>query len=799
MLKKLVITIILTGIINLLIPIPALSQVWDFTDLDYGVGTADTLPGMSVKVNNNFAEAKDRIDTVSGVNVLDYNGGAYTSQSFLDLIAAIGVTPTKVIVPTGAYTIDLDVTIPETMTIKMEKGAVLTINAGKTFDMSDANFIPSGRTAHFAGSGTPVFPTGMDVLPEWAGAVGDGTTDDSAVFNKLLLTNTHIKLTKPTYAIASTLTTNGVSNIHITSEVGSTLLWSGAVSGTLLEAQSASSMANVVLQGIKLDGNGETLWLADLEGFRAQSRLENVQFYNTGAGWLKSVDCWYSKIDQVSFWALYNGLPSGMTVADWKTVHNSTGSGPIHITNAQVASMGTVTVGRHGVDTANVPATAATPYQTMYIQGSVIPIDTISFESTWSDLTTKTEDVTALIYIYSGQNINIENFYIEHCHFGYAVRVYNSTDNVTINSMRLMQSNLFNYLVRAEKATKIAIKALTAVYTQHKGASTAVQSLFYSSAASQVELENVIWYEGDNILDYGGKNYFEGDAYGYGVTSNATNINLKRPPMVFKNNSLVYGWVNSGTDDYVYVDGGGAFYNGFGESIPFGVYYIASPNADYIGQTLRPPNIASSWNLCIDENGLVFIELQSAPRLNTWQKLVLASFTTDGAGNISSYASVATTTDAFYTNSTNNKMSAGTTAPASGAWARGDIVWNTTPSASSTAGWICITAGSPGAWEEFGFIGDDVTVANDLTVTNDATVSNDLTVTNDAGIGGDTDTTGVYKQGGTQVVGAQQTGWFAPTGTSTRTTFNTATVTTAQLAERFKALYEDLAAHGLID
>ena len=54
---------------------------------------------------------------------------------------------------------------------------------------------------------------------------------------------------------------------------------------------------------------------------------------------------------------------------------------------------------------------------------------------------------------------------------------------------------------------------------------------------------------------------------------------------------------------------------------------------------------------------------------------------------------------------------------------------------------------------------------------------------------------------GTQVVAARRTGWSAATGTATRTGFDTATVTTAQLAERVKALIDDLhgsAGHGLI-
>ena len=58
--------------------------------------------------------------------------------------------------------------------------------------------------------------------------------------------------------------------------------------------------------------------------------------------------------------------------------------------------------------------------------------------------------------------------------------------------------------------------------------------------------------------------------------------------------------------------------------------------------------------------------------------------------------------------------------------------------------------------------------------------------------------TGILRVNGTQVVASRQTGWTTPTGTATRTAYNTATVTTAQLAERVMALITDLTTHGLI-
>lgn len=43
-------------------------------------------------------------------------------------------------------------------------------------------------------------------------------------------------------------------------------------------------------------------------------------------------------------------------------------------------------------------------------------------------------------------------------------------------------------------------------------------------------------------------------------------------------------------------------------------------------------------------------------------------------------------------------------APTTGAWLRGDRVYNSTPSAGGYLGWVCVTAGTPGTWKGFGSI-----------------------------------------------------------------------------------------------
>lgn len=46
----------------------------------------------------------------------------------------------------------------------------------------------------------------------------------------------------------------------------------------------------------------------------------------------------------------------------------------------------------------------------------------------------------------------------------------------------------------------------------------------------------------------------------------------------------------------------------------------------------------------------------------------------------------------------------GTAAPTAGTWKRGDIVWDISPSAGGTIGYVCTTAGTPGTWKTFGTI-----------------------------------------------------------------------------------------------
>jgi hypothetical protein len=53
----------------------------------------------------------------------------------------------------------------------------------------------------------------------------------------------------------------------------------------------------------------------------------------------------------------------------------------------------------------------------------------------------------------------------------------------------------------------------------------------------------------------------------------------------------------------------------------------------------------------------------------------------------------------------NKKFKVGSGIPTFGDYNKGDVVWNDDPKAGSHIGWVCITAGSPGFWLPFGYIG----------------------------------------------------------------------------------------------
>ena len=52
----------------------------------------------------------------------------------------------------------------------------------------------------------------------------------------------------------------------------------------------------------------------------------------------------------------------------------------------------------------------------------------------------------------------------------------------------------------------------------------------------------------------------------------------------------------------------------------------------------------------------------------------------------------------------NAEIGAYTAAPTIGTWARGTVIYNSTPSSGGYVGWVCTASGTPGTWKQFGVI-----------------------------------------------------------------------------------------------
>ena len=129
------------------------------------------------------------------------------------------------------------------------------------------------------------------------------------------------------------------------------------------------------------------------------------------------------------------------------------------------------------------------------------------------------------------------------------------------------------------------------------------------------------------------------------------------------------------------------------------------------------------------------------------------------------------------------------------AWVDGPTALNQIP-CRLDFGVAPLAAGTPNEFGNTAFAVDRMRLntAGNLLIGN-TTGTERLSVTGNIQL---TNTADSYKVGTDNVVGSRKTGWAAPTGTANRTTFDTATATTADLAERLKALIDDLTSHGLI-
>lgn len=100
-----------------------------------------------------------------------------------ELFSVIGSDNAYVTLSAGTWIVDDDETIPSNITLDTPRGATINVASGETLTFSRPGQLLAGRYTVFTGSGTVVGLTTQ--YPEWHGAAGDGSTDDSSAFNAM--------------------------------------------------------------------------------------------------------------------------------------------------------------------------------------------------------------------------------------------------------------------------------------------------------------------------------------------------------------------------------------------------------------------------------------------------------------------------------------------------------------------------------------------------------------------------------------------------------------------------------------
>ena len=125
--------------------------------------------------------------TYEPINIVSYGTAALTdtSDALNSIIAHINATELQrgaIYLPPRVYTVKTDITIPSNVHLIFERGAKLSPDSGKTVTIAGTLDAPMSQV--FGGSGTVTLSGVIDkIYPQWWGAKGDGTTDDTAAIN----------------------------------------------------------------------------------------------------------------------------------------------------------------------------------------------------------------------------------------------------------------------------------------------------------------------------------------------------------------------------------------------------------------------------------------------------------------------------------------------------------------------------------------------------------------------------------------------------------------------------------------
>jgi len=164
----------------------------------------------------------------------------------------------------NCWSLTSNLEIPSNVTIKIENGAILSIADGVTLTIN--GFLDAELYQIFDDNNTNLdgisFGDGSvkEVYPEWWGAVGDGTTDDTDALKAAILAagDNRVYFTASCHLVSDAITINGsIQNPYLHSCSGTWIKRSTSGQIFHLKDESGGSetkMTHVVIDGLKFDG-----------------------------------------------------------------------------------------------------------------------------------------------------------------------------------------------------------------------------------------------------------------------------------------------------------------------------------------------------------------------------------------------------------------------------------------------------------------------------------------------------------------------------------------------------------------
>lgn len=218
----------------------------------------------------------------------------FTGNSLATAITQIGSTPTTLYIDV-ATTCSAAIVVPQTLIIEFSKNGVIAFQGG-TITFNSPTYIPTTQVFSGFTNSSVIFGKNSvrDIIPQWWGAKGDGTTDDTLAIQAAIETAKTAKI--PLFFTANMFKHTGLTlypHMVITGCGRNTLLHNTSINGTANITFSKGSNINITdlvmkhltLTGVQLSGSG---LLSNENNKIAYSHFEDVHVYLCGkeyTGW----------------------------------------------------------------------------------------------------------------------------------------------------------------------------------------------------------------------------------------------------------------------------------------------------------------------------------------------------------------------------------------------------------------------------------------------------------------------------------------------------------------------------------